>query len=258
MVRTHAQTAVPGQGSGAALTWVSAAAATQAHAGGEQERSDRHGASLTCFTEHKTTHGARGGLGRRISAAPFTAMDLHVQPEDRVVLIASGAVAVMAPGEFEAATALVGAGGVVALQGGAAPGEAAQLVSVGWVEARALSEDALEEAPDAGRRLRDSAVRTLRGLHACAQQTAVCVLRHPVPHRIAAWLLALRQGLEDDEIRIGHAALARLAGVRRTTVTASLADLGRAGAVRCGRSRILITDPARLAAASCGCASCVA
>jgi CRP-like cAMP-binding protein len=163
----------------------------------------------------------------------------------------------MAPGEFEAATALICRGGVVALDGAAAPAEAAQLMSVGWVEARVLSEEALEDEPEAGRRFHDGAVRTLRGLHACAQQTAVCVLRHPVPHRIAAWLLALRQGLGGDEIRIGQAALARLAGVQRTTVTASLADLGRAGAVRCGRNRILITDRARLASASCGCASCV-
>jgi CRP/FNR family transcriptional regulator, cyclic AMP receptor protein len=73
-----------------------------------------------------------------------------------------------------------------------------------------------------------------------------------VPSRVAGVLSQLasetpRSG-DDGEvtIRMNQSDLAQLAGTSRESVSRFLADLERAGVVRCGRGRVAVLDPAKL------------
>jgi CRP/FNR family transcriptional regulator, cyclic AMP receptor protein len=72
-----------------------------------------------------------------------------------------------------------------------------------------------------------------------------------VPSRVAGVLLQLvaeeapHEG-EGITIRMNQTDLAQLAGTSRESVSRFLADLERAGVVRCGRGRVTVLDPAKL------------
>jgi CRP-like cAMP-binding protein len=84
------------------------------------------------------------------------------------------------------------------------------------------------------------------------QAEAACNAVHQVPQRAANWVLRLYR-IAGPELRTTQAILAQAMGVQRTSVNAAVKALERDGAVRLSRSRLIVTDPAKLERFACGC-----
>ena len=83
--------------------------------------------------------------------------------------------------------------------------------------------------------------------------SAACNGRHPLPERLARWLLVARDRAPSDELPLGHEFLSMMLGVRRAGVTVALGGLKTAGLVRNSNGRVTIIDRPGLEAAACGC-----
>jgi CRP-like cAMP-binding protein len=83
-------------------------------------------------------------------------------------------------------------------------------------------------------------------------QSVACNRLHPLPARLARWLLATRDRA-GDEFPITHGVMGQMLGVRRAGVTEALQALRRAGALEYRRGRLRVVDRAVLEAASCAC-----
>jgi CRP-like cAMP-binding protein len=83
-------------------------------------------------------------------------------------------------------------------------------------------------------------------------QSVACNRRHPLPERLARWLLTTRDRA-GDEFPITHGFMGQMLGVRRAGVTEALQALRRAGALEYRRGRLRVVDRAALEAASCAC-----
>ncbi len=83
--------------------------------------------------------------------------------------------------------------------------------------------------------------------------SAACNGRHPLPERLARWLLVARDRAPSDELPLGHEFLSMMLGVRRAGVTVALGGLKAAGLVRNSNGRVTIIDRPGLEAAACGC-----
>jgi CRP-like cAMP-binding protein len=115
-------------------------------------------------------------------------------------------------------------------------------------------------------RLRTAACRQLLGkepLHSAfasyrslrlfeSEQNAACNLVHDVESRLCRWILHLQDRVEGP-IPMTHAAIAAIAGIRRTTVTLVLGRLQAAGITDTRRGTIDIVDRFALEAAACEC-----
>ena len=95
--------------------------------------------------------------------------------------------------------------------------------------------------------------RAVRARLFITEQTQICNLRHPVPQRLARWLLLASDRLERPEFSVTHEFLATILGVRRAGVTIALAELQRAGAVELSRGLLTIRDTKRLNELTCEC-----
>lgn len=83
----------------------------------------------------------------------------------------------------------------------------------------------------------------LRFIHALAVQSARTLASnamHPVPKRLARWLLMCHDRLDGDQIKLPHDHIARMLGVRRASVTDALHILEGEGALRSHRGRIIV------------------
>lgn len=122
------------------------------------------------------------------------------------------------------------------------PGDAL-LVDAGDLEAR------LEASPD----LRSLMLAYTHTLLKHVAQGVACNRLHPVEQRGARWLLATRDRVQRDELELTHEFLSQMLGVRRASVSDTLAVLQRAGLVSTRRGVISIEDPAGLREAACEC-----
>jgi CRP-like cAMP-binding protein len=111
-----------------------------------------------------------------------------------------------------------------------------------------------------GRELADDAsIAALMGaytqlLMVRCMQMSLCNMFHTVDQRCIRWLLAVDDLLGGAEcIPLTHELLATMLGVRRPTVTLTLASLQRARLLNETRGRIVILDRGRLEAACCEC-----
>jgi CRP-like cAMP-binding protein len=86
-----------------------------------------------------------------------------------------------------------------------------------------------------------------------AARRAACIFAHATPQRLAHWLLAHSADDLGSDILTTHAAMARLVGGRRSTVTATLQSLAAMGLVSVRRGHIVILDRPALQATSCSC-----
>jgi len=168
-----------------------------------------------------------------------------------------------------------GAGTVIARIAVTAEGRSAQVAMVG---AEGVLSGALDHSPwhdrlqvlVAGAAFRigaaDLAAAALRSRHlaamladhdrrmlATAWQGLACAALHPVEQRVARWLAAAARLAARAEVPVTQDLLARLLGVRRTTVTRAIAGLEAQGVIVHRRGRVLITDQDRLRAAACDC-----
>jgi CRP-like cAMP-binding protein len=86
-----------------------------------------------------------------------------------------------------------------------------------------------------------------------AQQTALCNAAHPVEARLCRYLLEVQDRSGGDRLPLTQGTLARLLGVRRTTVTLVAGRLEAAGALNCRRGFMQFVDRAGIEQSCCEC-----
>lgn len=84
-------------------------------------------------------------------------------------------------------------------------------------------------------------------------QSAACNASHTIAQRLARWLIATRERIDQDEITITQEQLGEMLGVGRSFINRSLRQLGAAGILGSRRRRIVILDIERLEAIACDC-----
>lgn len=110
------------------------------------------------------------------------------------------------------------------------------------VEGRALcirTED-LNRALQQQERLRELMLLYAQLVLLQTSQAGACNGFHPLPQRLARWLLSAQDRLRSDTVAVTHDVLARMLGVRRASVTETVACLAASGALEQGRGQIRI------------------
>lgn len=156
---------------------------------------------------------------------------------------------------FEGASAIIGPEGLVGFHAVAGAGSVAPhdtLVQLSGsalqVPATVLREAIRESSPLVARLLRfNEAVRLQMA------QSAVCNLRHPLPQRLARWLLMAYNRVGGSELRLTQEALSAMLGASRASVTHAARQLRDAGAIDYRYGLIVLRDRARLEEMSCEC-----
>jgi CRP-like cAMP-binding protein len=72
--------------------------------------------------------------------------------------------------------------------------------------------------------------------------TVACNAVHRVEARCCRWILSTQDRLGEDVLPLGHEFLAEILGVQRSTVSAAMGALQKAGLIRQGRGGITVTD----------------
>jgi CRP-like cAMP-binding protein len=117
-----------------------------------------------------------------------------------------------------------------------------------------ISAQAFRDALAASPRMRRLAAYCDSALMAQMQHSALCNAAHSADARLCRWLLEIHDR-SSDKLRLTQATLARMLGVRRTTVTSAAGKLQALGAVQCGRGYVRVANRALLERYSCGCYS---
>jgi CRP-like cAMP-binding protein len=86
-----------------------------------------------------------------------------------------------------------------------------------------------------------------------AAQNSGCNRKHPVEMRCARWLLTVAENLRRLELDLTHEFVSQMLGVRRATVTDTLAAFEKRGLITTKRRLITILDVAGLEQAVCEC-----
>jgi CRP-like cAMP-binding protein len=102
-------------------------------------------------------------------------------------------------------------------------------------------------------RLRDQVGNYAAKIFATITQSTACIAFHPVPERLARWLLMVREGIERDEFLLTQDFLAVMLGVHRPTVTVAIRSLETAGLIDHQRGHIRIIDAEALEQSACEC-----
>jgi CRP-like cAMP-binding protein len=84
-------------------------------------------------------------------------------------------------------------------------------------------------------------------------QKAACNYLHEIPERLARWLAMTCDRTESELLPLTQEFLAQMLGCRRSSVTAALSALQRAGVIRCGRGQIQILNRRELERRTCEC-----
>jgi|NitcycUWRROWE17A_1032939.scaffolds.fasta_scaffold00058_1 CRP-like cAMP-binding protein len=97
---------------------------------------------------------------------------------------------------------------------------------------------------------------SLRYIHAFfnqVAQSAACAHLHKVEQRCCRWLLMTRDRMPSDEFLLTQEFLGMMLGVRRTSVTAVMSDLQKAGFIRYRHGTVRILDHEALKQRACEC-----
>jgi CRP-like cAMP-binding protein len=95
--------------------------------------------------------------------------------------------------------------------------------------------------------------RFAQALFTFAAQTSGCNRKHSVVRRCARWLLVTHDRMREDTFELTHLFLAKMLGVRRSSVTIAAEGLRSAGAISYSRGKIRIVDREILHSHSCDC-----
>ena len=101
--------------------------------------------------------------------------------------------------------------------------------------------------------LRQRLHRYMQAFFVQTAQTAACNRLHNIEERLARWLLACRDRMEDDTLNLTHEFLGQMLGAPRTTVTLAAGLLQRAGLIEYSRGSVTIQDRVALEASACEC-----
>jgi CRP-like cAMP-binding protein len=173
-----------------------------------------------------------------------------------VIFPHSGLIAVTMPGTAHAAV-MAGLAGRDTLLGGidaAAAGPANANAEV-HIDGRAfvMPAAAYRDVLDANPSLRRRASRFNSISLAQAQQSALCHAMHSVEARFCRLLLEVRDRTASRNIPLLQSVVARMLGVRRTTVTLVAGALESAGLIRCHRGYLEIADAEQVQRHACPC-----
>jgi CRP-like cAMP-binding protein len=89
-------------------------------------------------------------------------------------------------------------------------------------------------------RIRDLILRFKEALLGQVQQTAACNALHPLEARLARWLLQALDLIDERELPLTQESLAKMLGVRRTSVTVVASKLQADGLIRYWRGQITV------------------
>ncbi|MGZ8362419.1 MAG: Crp/Fnr family transcriptional regulator [Caulobacteraceae bacterium] len=117
----------------------------------------------------------------------------------------------------------------------------------------AIACEKLREAAAAHPHMSRIFYRYLDQLLAESQQSAACNAHHRMEPRLSKWLLRCHDRVGSDTLPLTQEFLGHMLGAQRTTVTAVLQELSKAGAIQTRRARIEITDRAVLETLTCEC-----
>ncbi|HEX6623476.1 MAG TPA: helix-turn-helix domain-containing protein, partial [Pyrinomonadaceae bacterium] len=84
-------------------------------------------------------------------------------------------------------------------------------------------------------------------------QSVVCNVRHPLPGRLARWLLMYHDRLGRDEFSLTHEFMAAMLGVRRAGVSDVANQLQRSGFISYRRGHVRIVDRKGMEEFACEC-----
>lgn len=154
--------------------------------------------------------------------------------------------------------ALVGNEGMMGLPviwgGGYTPNDAmVQFPGDVWV----MEAEAFKKAFDNNSELRDIIFLFMQALFTQVAQNAMCNRQHTTEERLARWLLSVQDSVKKDEMTLTHEFIAKMLGIRRSSVTVSAGILQQAGMIRYSRGRLAILDRPRLEDTACECYSLV-
>jgi CRP-like cAMP-binding protein len=102
-------------------------------------------------------------------------------------------------------------------------------------------------------RVREILLRYAQVVLLQASQVGACNGHHTLQQRLARWLLMAQDRLLTDELALTHELLSRMLGVRRASVTASIATLESIGAIDKGRGFLRVADREKLEGQACDC-----
>ncbi len=158
----------------------------------------------------------------------------------------------------QAEAALVGREGAVGgiVSHGRLPAFSSAIVRVGG-NFLSIRSTALEAAKARSASLGHLFARYADCLVAQIFQSVACNAAHTIEQRTARWLLAARDRTGEPEVRLTQDQLAAMLGIGRSYVSRVLREMRGAKLLETRRGRLAITDPARLAARSCGCQDAV-
>ena len=111
----------------------------------------------------------------------------------------------------------------------------------------------LKEEFERGGELRQSLQRYIQGFLVQTAQTAACNRLHTIEERLARWLLACRDRMGGNELRLTHEFLGQMLGSPRTTVTLAAGLLHRAGMIDYTRGVVTIKNREQLENTACEC-----
>jgi CRP-like cAMP-binding protein len=148
---------------------------------------------------------------------------------------------------------LVGREGMVGISvilGGSETKVATVQASGGALKVRA---SAVREEFSRGGALQDVLLRYTHALMTQISQSVVCNVRHPLPGRLARWLLIYHDRLERDDFELTHEFMSNMLGVRRPGVTEVAGELQRMGFIRYRHGHIRIIDRKGMEDFACEC-----
>jgi CRP-like cAMP-binding protein len=140
--------------------------------------------------------------------------------------------------------------GISAILGGSETKVATVQASGGALKIRA---GVLREEFHRGGALQNGLLRYTHALMTQISQSVVCNARHPLPGRLARWLLMYHDRLGRDEFELTHEFMAAMLGVRRAGVSEVAIELQRMGFINYQRGRIRIIDREGMEAFACEC-----
>jgi len=116
-----------------------------------------------------------------------------------------------------------------------------------------LDVELLASCADSPGPLRDLLNRSMHALVTQIVQSGVCNCFHSVDARVARWLLMTRDRIGSQTLLATQESIARLLGVRRSSVTAAASGFQLQRIIDYRRGRIEILDERKLHAACCSC-----
>ena len=178
-------------------------------------------------------------------------------PMQHVYFVEHGLISVCARGNGDEAFEvwLIGSEGMtgvpVVLGGHFAPPHR-RVVQIGG-SAMKIAASKLRQLTDELPALREILLRYVQVVLLQASQGGLCSAHHSVQERLSRWLLTASDGLESIALPLTHQVVAKLLGVRRSTVTDGLRALEKSGAIEYTRGLIRIVDSHKLLGSSCNC-----